>query len=339
MEKPKPKRPSRSAKSEAQEEFASMLPALAAASPAEKDKPTEMKKAAEKIVVEKASAYTVDNIIKGTADLNINLGKALSDLSGKLATEANKLAELQKAIEIQSARLKELHDMDVAAVSLKALLEAQSERRVSFDSEIAEKRAGFDAEMARKHDEWKREQIAHDVAVSERDSALKKSREREQEEYNYALALAKKKDTDASAIREKEIAERLAVLASREKEFNEMKSRAERFPNELSDAVKKAEEAARASALKQADADAKLAAKEIEGDRRVSTLKVASLEEKIAAQAAQIEMLSKQLAAANTQVQDIAVKAIEGASGIKALAAVNEIALEQAKTTSMKKGN
>ncbi len=79
-----------------------MLPVLAAASPIEKDKPTEMKKAGEKAVVEKASAYTVDNIIKGIADLNINLGKALSDLSGKLATEANKLAELQKATRVRT---------------------------------------------------------------------------------------------------------------------------------------------------------------------------------------------------------------------------------------------
>ncbi len=339
MEKPKPKRPSRSTKSEAQEEFVAMLPALAAASPMDKDKSTEIKKAGEKAVVEKASTYTVDNIIKGIADLNINLGKALSDLSGKLATEANKLAELQKAIEIQNNRLKELHDMDAAAVSLKALLEAQSERRGAFDAEMAEKRAEFDAEMARKRDEWKRESAAHDLAVSERDAAMKKSREREQEEYAYTLALARKKDADASALREKEVADRLAALAAREKEFNEMKSRAERFPNELADAVKKAEDAARVAALKQAEAEAKLAAKEVEGDKRVSALKIASLEEKIAAQTTQIESLTKQLAAANSQVQDIAVKAIEGASGLKALSAVNEIALEQAKTTSMKKGS
>ncbi len=118
-----------------------------------------------------------------------------------------------------------------------------------------------------------------------------------------------------------------------------MKSRAERFPNELADAVKKAEDAARIAALKQADAEAKLAAKEVEGDKRVSALKIASLEEKIAAQTTQIESLTRQLAAANTQVQDIAVKAIEGASGLKALSAVNEIAFSQAKTTSMKKGS
>ncbi|MGA2772203.1 MAG: hypothetical protein ABSG26_15425 [Bryobacteraceae bacterium] len=41
--------------------------------------------------------------------------------------------------------------------------------------------------------------------------------------------------------------------------------------------------------------------------------------------------VEKQLAAAKQQVRDIAVKAIEGASGAKALSPVNQIAMEQAK--------
>jgi hypothetical protein len=39
----------------------------------------------------------------------------------------------------------------------------------------------------------------------------------------------------------------------------------------------------------------------------------------------------KQLAEAKQQVRDIAVKAIEGASGAKALSHINQIAMEQAK--------
>ena len=49
-------------------------------------------------------------------------------------------------------------------------------------------------------------------------------------------------------------------------------------------------------------------------------------------QAADNEALHRQLDEAKRQVQDIAVKAIEGASGAKALAHVNQIAIEQAKT-------
>ena len=56
-----------------------------------------------------------------------------------------------------------------------------------------------------------------------------------------------------------------------------------------------------------------------------------------AIQAIQIEYLSKQLNSATSQAQNIAVKVIEGASGVKALSAVNEIALEQARNVGAKK--
>jgi hypothetical protein len=45
-----------------------------------------------------------------------------------------------------------------------------------------------------------------------------------------------------------------------------------------------------------------------------------------------IASLQKQVEEAKQQVQDIAVKAIEGASGLRALAHVNQIAIEQAKS-------
>ena len=49
-------------------------------------------------------------------------------------------------------------------------------------------------------------------------------------------------------------------------------------------------------------------------------------------QYAQIEGLAQRLEEAKKQVQDIAIKAIEGASGARALSHVNQIAMEQAKT-------
>jgi len=55
------------------------------------------------------------------------------------------------------------------------------------------------------------------------------------------------------------------------------------------------------------------------------------VEEAGARQQTQIAALEKQLADAKQQVQDIAVKAIEGASGARALSHINQIAMEQAK--------
>lgn len=51
----------------------------------------------------------------------------------------------------------------------------------------------------------------------------------------------------------------------------------------------------------------------------------------MARQAAQIESLQSRLEEARGQVREIAVQAIEGASGARALAHINQIAMEQAK--------
>ena len=76
--------------------------------------------------------------------------------------------------------------------------------------------------------------------------------------------------------------------------------------------------------------------KEFEGETRVLELKIANLQEMVAKQSVQIEGLSKQLGGATAQVQQIAVKAIEGASGLRTFAAVNEYVAEQAKKAAPK---
>jgi phage terminase large subunit-like protein len=72
--------------------------------------------------------------------------------------------------------------------------------------------------------------------------------------------------------------------------------------------------------------------KDGEAEKRVAELQIKSLKDAVDRQAADIEKLQGQLEEAKKQVQDIAVKAIEGASGAQALSQINRIAMEQAKT-------
>lgn len=305
------------------------------------DKEVEVQKAAEEAVVTKASTYTVEGIVKGLADLKLDLSKTLTDLSDKLIAEENKLEELQQAIAIETKHLEEIYDIEVAAEALATLIRTHEEKRETFEEEMATAR-----------EQWQKEQEEHELAIKERDANLKKEREREAEEHAYTLALSRKKDKDAyeeekaalekslkeeRETQEKDLAEREAALAAQEAEIAELEVRAEAFPTELAEAVEKAKEEAIALTGKQAKQEADLLAKENEGKERVAELRIKTLEDTVADQAAQIEALTKQLNSATTQVQNIAVKAIEGASGVKALAAVNEIALEQAKGASAKK--
>ena len=127
------------------------------------------------------------------------------------------------------------------------------------------------------------------------------------------------------------------ILKNQYSTRTELRVKAEVFPAELAKAVEKAKKETTALIEGQAKQKAELLAKEVEGREKVAELKIKTLESAIAKQATQIESLSKQLNNATSQVQNIAIRAIEGASGVKALSAVNEIALEQAKNVGAKK--
>ena len=75
----------------------------------------ETKEVAPKTVVEKVSIYTVENIVKGLANLKLDLSKTLTDLSDKLIAETNKLNEIQQAITAETKNLEEIYDIKVAA--------------------------------------------------------------------------------------------------------------------------------------------------------------------------------------------------------------------------------
>ena len=106
-------------------------------------------------------------------------------------------------------------------------------------------------------------------------------------------------------------------MTTREAEMKDLQAQVERFPQELAAAAKQAEQAVRSEAQKQAALDAKLVKMETEAERNITALKIAGLEDLGKRQAVQLETLTKQLSAAQAQVQAMAVKAIEGAAGMK----------------------
>ena len=310
------------------------------------EKKLEQKKKAEKEVVVKASTCTVESIVKDLADLHLNVGKALSEVSEELVGETNKLKEIQQAIEIEKANLEELHDIHLTADTLSARVQEHEEKRQAFEAEMKDQEEKFGLEMEQKRTEWKKEQDEHEQAIKERNAELKKLRQREEEEYKYNLNHQRKKEKDVyeeekkslmanleemRINQEKEFEEREVVITDKEKQFAEMAKKVELFPAELSKAVKEAETAVYKKTSEDAKIQAQLVAKEVDTERRVAELKIKILESTAKEHKEKLQQTMEQLADANENVQNIAVKAIEGASGAKTLSAVSEIALEQAK--------
>ena len=119
-----------------------------------------------------------------------------------------------------------------------------------------------------------------------------------------------------------------------EAELARLRKEVESIPERLKKEVEEAATHAAASTAQKFEQQLVLLKKDAEAEKRLSELQIKSLNETVMRQASEIESLQRQVDEAKRQVQDIAVKAIEGASGASALAHVNKIAMEQAKTRS-----
>jgi colicin import membrane protein len=281
---------------------------------------------------------TVEGVVQKISGLGLEISKALAELSGKVVAEVERLTAAREAVALESRELERLHKIDTAATALDQLIQNYRTQKEELEAEIAAQRAA-----------WVEEERDRAREQKEYEEALKKQRQREADEFEYKKALERKKaqdkyDEDVRLLEkknkekqealEKSWQQREAGLKEREEEWARLKQEVDAFPARLK---KEADAAASASAKateQRLEQQMLLLKKDAESDKRVAELQIKALQETANRQAAEIGSLQKQLDEAKRQVQDIAVKAIEGASGARALAHVNQIAMEQAKTRS-----
>jgi len=290
------------------------------------------KEVEEREIVKSASDHSVEQIVKRHADLKLEIVNSMDGLEERLIREYKKLVELQQAIEVQTRTLDELFQIKAEAESLTALVLAQKEKEEVFEQQMDQKKADLDAEMALKRAQWKKEQDEYETAKKERETQLKKERAREEEEYSYDLQLKRKKESDEyetkkvlldkelmekRATYERELSEREQVVVSRERELEDLRAKTESFPKELERALKETEKAITDRLEFKYGHERQLAAKEIEGERKLFQQTIGALEKKIEEQEEQIRQLTQRANAATLQVQNIAIKAIEGASSTR----------------------
>ena len=322
-------------KAEVQQEFEAIREEVAEAREAATPKAEESARVKEAEVRQAVADVTVERVVQRIAQLSLEVSKALGSVSEQLVQEVSQLDAVRKAIALERQELERLHRIDVAATSLDQLVQDWEAVKARFEADVALKRAAWDEEAKQR-----------ERARKEEEESLKKQRQREVEEYEYKKALERKKEQDAYdeelRLKEKKNAERQetlekrwkereAALATQELEHGRLAAEVQEFPARLEKETREAVADAVKAARQGFEQQLALLRKDAEAEKRVSELQVRTLEETVARQMAQVEALQKQLDEAKRQVQEIAVKAIEGASGARALAHVNQIAIEQAK--------
>ncbi len=247
----------------------------------------------------------------------------------RLVAEYRRLNDLQEAIKLESVELEELHQIKKNVNTLNAILLAQKEYKARFEQEMQQEENDFALEVGTKRVQWAKEQEGMESERKERELRIKKERAREEEEYRYTTMLERKKEQDSyearQAMQEKELEERRSrvlqelkqreeIIVASEAEFNVMKERIERFPKELEKAIKDTETNTRENIERTYQYEMDLAAKELNGERKLNSQIITSLQDKIKEQENFIRQLTQKTDEAGTQVQAIALKALEGAS-------------------------
>lgn len=298
--------------------------------------------------VQQKMNYTIESLVK----VQMGFGTAVSELSEQLTTKASNLGELRSAVATEIKQLEELHELEINNNTLDDLLKIYENNEQNFVEEFSRRQETLAQEFSRQKQAWEKEQEEHKRLVKERNDEKNKTTQREAAEYKYDLELQRKLNTDEyeqtqnrlsneleefRLLQEKQWAEKERTLAEREQQVAEAKNKVEGFAKEKELAIKRATEEGKGIAHYQAKIKTDLYAKDVEGQKRFYEQRLESLDQTIQNQEARIQGLAKQLESALKQVQDLAVKAIEGAANINYYQAVKEIAIEQAKTQ-MKKG-
>jgi hypothetical protein len=289
----------------------------------------------------------VNNTIANLDSIQLGFGAAVSQLSEKLTTEAAKLAEIREGVTTEITDLQTLHGLAVDEDTFTELIENYETSSKAFGEELRARQEAQQQEVQTLTKTWSKEQEQNGITIKERVELDRKNNHREVQEYKYSLDLERKIDreqheqqqstlyyelSETIETQEKAWTERELALAEREKLFHEAKDKVAAFAQDKDKAIEKAKAEGKGIATWQAKIKSDLYSKDIEGQKRFYDGRIESLEDTISNQGDRLNSLSKQLEAALKQVQDLAVKAIEGSANANSYQTLKEITLEQAKS-------
>jgi DNA repair exonuclease SbcCD ATPase subunit len=327
---PRTRRP----KAEVLDEFAGIQKEVESSEPAG-SKTAEAAREHDAEAIQAVADVSVEGVVGRISTLGLEISRALSEISGKLVEEVDRLAAVREAAAIERKEIERLHKIDVSATALDELVRDYAAQKETLEAGISAQRTAWEEE-ARTTERERREQ----------EDALKKQRQRENDEYEYKKTLERKRAQDKydeeqrqleRGNKEKQEAlerswrERESALKDAEEELTSLRAEVAGFAARLRTEIDRAVAEAVRSAAQAHEQQIVLLKKDAETDQRLAAVSVKTLEERSARQAEQIAALQKQVEEAKQQVQDIAVRAIEGASGARALTHINQIAMEQAK--------
>lgn len=282
-----------------------------------------------KNVLADVSTLSAESAVKKVTEAGLTINKTLAGINEQVIALVEEMKQLDEAIHLKTEELSELHGRDVAASAVDVLVAEYDKRKAELHEEMTALQKDISDTRAK---------AAADLATEKESAQVARQRAEEQYTYDVQIQRKKEQDTFAEGLRvqaaterdrkeklEKEWATRDEALKLREKELEDLRKQVADFPAVL----KKEADTAAAIVGNRVKSDWELkltlATKDAETAQRVASMEIASLKDTSTKQAQAIQTLQTELAEAKRQVQAIAEKALESASGARALAEVQGV--------------
>lgn len=243
-------------------------------------------------VVAKYKNLLNDNI----NNLSNKINEQTSVLLRQIVSMAEKLADLQKAVELSERRLELDYKIKVAAGVLEKLVLEYQEKSKSLEQEFSNKKMMIEDEIRLRKQEWKREQ----------------------EEYDYNLKAKRGKENilyeENRIQKEKELNHREEAIKSLEEEYGDMKNLVAGFPQELESKLAIRTDEITKSLTKELNASFELLQKDWGAEKSLLEAKIIALEDLKIQREKEIARLLQEVETTKKLSQELAVKVIESNS-------------------------
>ncbi|MCE9666471.1 kinetoplast-associated protein [Myxococcus stipitatus] len=280
-------------------------------------------------VLAEVSNLSAESAVKKVTEAGLTINRTLAGINEQVVALVEEMKQLDEAIQLKTQELSDLHGRDVAASAVDVLVAEYDKRKADLQAEveqlqkdIAERRERADAELTAERDAAEvarrraEEQYAYDV---------QNQRKKEQDAFAEGLRVQAAAERDRKEKLEKDWAGREEALRLREKELEDLRKQVAEFPQVLKKETDTASAIVGNRVKAEWDMKLTLATKDAETAQRVASMEIASLKDTATKQAQAIQALQTELAEAKRQVQAIAEKALESASGARALAEVQGV--------------
>ena len=279
----------------------------------------------DRALVRETAAHTSETLFQALAKLQTTFEETSDRLVKNMVAEVKRLADIQRAREVEQARLISLNHARLAAEALDILRQEHQQALQTLDARYQKQFEQLGQEMGQQRRAWTEDQETYDANRAKQLEALRNKRRQEEEEYAYQLARQHGEEeaahdkrrrewerqlADERQTREKAWTVREAELTSRQPELEDHQARLEHMPGQLLEATQKAREDGFRDTLREEEHKAALLEKERAAKKRAWELRIEALNRTIAEQKVKLADLTDQLQAASTQAQQLAMTAV-----------------------------